>query len=81
MNFDPISKKRWLDTRFLLDEDFIAAAPEDVRGALLARRDAHYDYLKPLAGLGNQVFISQKSLIRQLQQMQTRAKHESPAAR
>ena len=81
LTFDTISKKRWLDTQYLLDNDFLAHAPSDLRSALLARRDRDYDYLKPLTRLRNQVYISQKTLIKQLQQMQSRARHESPSAR
>ena len=60
LNFDAISKKRWLDTQFLLDDDFLARAPEDVRGNLQAQRDLDYDYVKPLTRLRNQVYISLK---------------------
>lgn len=58
LTFDTISKKRWLDTQYLLDNDFLAQAPEDLRSTLQTRRDRDYDYLKPLTRLRNQVYIS-----------------------
>ena len=58
LNFDPISKKRWLEMRHLLDDEFLRGAPEDVRGALQLRRDRDYDYLKPLTRLRNQVYVT-----------------------
>lgn len=58
LTFDTISKKRWLDTQYLLDNDFLAQAPLDLRSTLQTRRDRDYDYLKPLTRLRNQVYIS-----------------------
>lgn len=50
--------------RFLMDDEFVAQAPEDIRSHLLSLRTTSYDYLKPLTRLRNQVYITQKTLLR-----------------
>ena len=47
-----------MDTQYLLDNDFLAQAPEDLRSTLQTCRDRDYNFLKPLLRLRNQVYIS-----------------------
>jgi hypothetical protein len=53
LQFDSLSKKRWLDQRALLHPGFVAGAPEDVRSVLESLRANSYDHARPLTRLRN----------------------------
>lgn len=67
--FDAISKRKWLERRFLLEPGFIEGAPEGLRAILSSIKDNNYDHSKPLTKLRNQLFISYKTLFKHLQQV------------
>lgn len=49
-----------------MNVQFIKEAPESLREHLLNVRDTQYDQLKALTKLRNQVFISYKTLFKQI---------------
>jgi hypothetical protein len=49
-----------------MNDQFISNAPESIKGYLLNVRNNNYDQLKILTKLRNQVYISYKTLFKQI---------------
>ena len=64
MVFESLGKKRWIEHRALLNQNFMENAPQELKSFLEQYRDLYYDYSKPLNKLRNQIFANYKTLLK-----------------